>query len=269
MPLAAPSAVLCLSGGLDSTSLLYHLVAAGCQVTTLSFDYAQKHAYELTCADWQLDYLRRQGFEIGHQRIDLRGFGRGLASALIDEGYRMPLGHYAADTMRQTVVPNRNAIFFSMAAAQALSLAENGKRPVKLSMAVHAGDHAIYPDCRPEFYEAIWQAFVIGNYNSHRIELYLPYLQNDKTSILRDAQRAIDKLGFDFEQIFAHTCTSYLPDARGRAHGMTGSDVERILAFHELGLADPLPYQQPWEDVLHTALELKQQVATRNLDDPE
>ena len=250
-------AVLCFSGGMDSTSLLYHLLAEGYQVTSLSFNYAQKHVYELKCVQWQLEYLQQHHLRVTNQTIDLREFGQGLSSALIAPDQEIPLGHYESDNMRQTVVPNRNAIFFSLAAAQALSLAESSDQPVRLSLAVHAGDHAIYPDCRPQFYQAIWKAFEIGNYDADRVELYLPYLKYDKAAVLRDAQSSIAKLGFDFDEIFSHTCTSYQPDSSGRPHGFTGSDIERILAFHELDIRDPLDYSDRWELVVERAVRIQ------------
>ena len=90
------------------------------------------------------------------------------------------------------------------------------------------------------------------------MELYLPYLEYDKAAILRDAQASIDKLALDFNIVFSNTLTSYAPDEQGRSAGLTGSDVERVLAFDELGLRDPLDYQRPWDEVLRDA---KKQVA--------
>ncbi len=257
MPDKIKQAVLCFSGGMDSTSLLYHLLAQANQVTVLSFDYGQKHRYELACVSRQLVYLRESGFSVDHQQIDFSEFGKGLSSALTSEDQAVPRGHYEADSMRETVVPNRNAIFFSFAAAKALSISQTQPLPVKLSLAVHSGDHEIYPDCRPEFYQAIWNSFQIGNWDSENVELYLPYLELGKAEVLADAQVTIKQLGLDFNAIFANTCTSYLPDQAGKSHGLTGSDVERILAFNSLGLVDPIEYQQRWPDVLEQALQVE------------
>jgi 7-cyano-7-deazaguanine synthase len=88
--------------------------------------------------------------------------------------------------------------------------------------------------------------------------MYLPYLNGDKYTILKDAQESIEKLGLDFDEIFRNTNTSYNPDSKGRASGKTGADVERILAFHQLGVPDPVAYVKPWEDVLADALKLQQ-----------
>ena len=125
---------------------------------------------------------------------------------------------------------------------------------IDFCLGVHSGDHAIYPDCRPEFYEAIFKAFSIGNWESDKVHLNLPYLHMNKTDILRDAADAIEKLGLDFDTIFRNTCTSYQPDKDGKSHGLTGSDVERIIAFHEFGREDPVTYMDSWENVVCACL---------------
>lgn len=250
-------AVVCLSGGMDSTSVLVHLLARQCEVFGLSFDYGQKHRLELHRLAQNLSYLRAQGFPVSHETLDMSGLGRLFHSALMNAEWDIPAGHYEEDTMKATVVPNRNAIFSAVAYGYALSIATRRQADVALALGVHSGDHAIYPDCRPEFYQAIFDAFTIGNWESERVALYLPYLHGDKYTILRDAQEAIATLGLDFATIFRNTNTSYEPDDQGRASGKTGADVERILAFHKLGVPDPVPYVEPWEVVLQHALVLE------------
>ena len=166
--------------------------------------------------------------------------------------------------MRATVVPNRNAIFASIAYAWALSLAQKQNTTVKFGLGVHSGDHAIYPDCRPEFFGKLLDAFAAGNWESERVQVYLPYLHGDKTSILRDAVMNCEKLKLDFDRIFANTLTSYSPEVDGRSAGLTGSDVERILAFDEIGRVDPLPYKQPWRIVLSQAKKLRDEFVASN-----
>lgn len=249
----SPLAVVCLSGGLDSTSLLLRLLRENRQVFGLSFDYGQKHRLELERLAANLAYLKENGQTVNHRHVDLSSLGPLLHSALTDEQRDIPTGHYEQANMKETVVPNRNAIFASIAYGYAHSLALSNDSHVALSLGVHSGDHAIYPDCRPEFYDALWAAFQVGNWDSERVTLYLPYLDWDKHLILQDATESITALQLDFETIFRNTCTSYQPDAAGRSHGLTGSDVERILAFDQLGRPDPLAYVQPWEVVLATA----------------
>ncbi|MCE2791182.1 MAG: 7-cyano-7-deazaguanine synthase [Blastopirellula sp.] len=254
--LSARRAVLCLSGGMDSTSLLLHLLDANVQIHGLSFHYGQRHAVELQRLESNLDYLRGQGHPVDWQLIDLRTLQPLLHSALTDSGREMPLGHYAAENMRETVVPNRNAIFASIAYAWALSLANRTGERVAIGLAVHSGDHAIYPDCRPAFYDALLQAFALGNWESEQVTAYLPYLNWDKAQILADGLRSAARLQLDCQLIYRQTCTSYLPDEAGRSHGLTGSDVERILAFDQLGLEDPLEFQRPWKELVAEARRL-------------
>ena len=244
---------------MDSTGLLVHLLARGYKVYGISFNYGQKHKLELDRLEANLAYLSSQGHGISHKIVDISVLGSLYNSSLTTEGWDIPEGHYEQDTMKQTVVPNRNAIFSSIAYGYALSMANKTEEEVSLCLGVHSGDHAIYPDCRPEFYDAIHHAFAIGNWDSERVSMYLPYLSGDKYTILKDAQGSIEKLGLDFNEIFRNTNTSYNPDTKGRASGKTGADIERILAFHRLGIADPVAYVKPWENVLADALKLQQE----------
>lgn len=244
---------------MDSTSLLMRLLAERCRVFALSFDYGQKHQLELERLAKNLAYLDSQGHPIEHHTISVPQLGELFHSALTNADWDVPAGHYQQENMKATVVPNRNAIFASIAYGYALSLAGRHDAQAGLCLGVHSGDHEIYPDCRPEFYQALNRAFQIGNWDSHRVTLWLPYLEIDKLGILQDASRCIDLLGLDFDTVFANTCTSYQPDAEGRSTGLTGSDVERILAFHEFGRPDPVTYQQPWSDVVATALEMERE----------
>ncbi len=249
--------VVSLSGGMDSTSLLIHLLARNCKVFGISFDYGQKHVLELQRLRANLDYLKEKGHAVSHESVDISPIGNLFHSALINDDWEVPEGFYEQDNMKETVVPNRNAIFASIAYGYALSIATREKEKTFLSLGVHSGDHAIYPDCRPEFYHAAHHAFAIGNWDSELVEIYLPYIDGNKTTILQDAEIGIQKLGLDFDTVFRNTNTSYSPDSLGRAHGKTGSDVERILAFHELGRVDPVEYVDGWELALQAALELE------------
>lgn len=249
--------VVSLSGGMDSTGLLMHLLAKKCRVYGISFDYGQKHRLELERLDANLKYLAEHGYQVDHRIVDISSVGSLFHSALIDETWDVPEGFYEQQNMKETVVPNRNAIFSSIAYGYALSIALRDDCRVSLSLGVHSGDHAIYPDCRPEFYDSIFNSFAIGNWDADRVSLYLPYLDGDKISILQDAEKAIESLGLDFEQVFRNTITSYAPDDQGRSHGRTGSDVERILAFHALGKIDPVEYVDGWDSALSAALEFE------------
>jgi 7-cyano-7-deazaguanine synthase len=248
------NAVMALSGGMDSSSLLLHLLHQGYNVTCLSFDYGQKHHVELERAKSLVEYLSQHGYEVEHKFVDLKSAFSLFESDLLVNGGDVPEGHYEEDSMKATVVPNRNAIFASLLYGTALSLSEKTGSSSVVALGVHSGDHAIYPDCRPEFYNALDHAFAIGNWGSDSISFYLPYLESDKTGILRDAETAIGALELNFEEVFSRTITSYSPDPDGRSSGKTGSDVERILAFHSIGREDPIDYVDRWEVVLQAAL---------------
>jgi len=253
-------AVISLSGGMDSTGLLVHLLAKGYEVYCLSFYYGQKHRVELSRANANVEYLKMQGFKVHQMVSDISGAMSVFDSALTTDDVEVPEGHYEQDNMKATVVPNRNAIFASVIYGYALSLANKYNELINIGLGVHSGDHAIYPDCRPEFYEAIENAFKIGNWDSDRVNFYLPYLDGDKYTILKDAEKSIEKLdGVDFNTIFRNTNTSYNPDEQGRSSGTSGADVERILAFHQLGKKDPVEYVDTWENVLEGALQLEKE----------
>ncbi len=250
-------AVMALSGGMDSSALLLRLLREGYKVTAISFNYGQKHVLELNCARMLVDYLKQQQLSVTHHVADLTSATALFESHLLKGGDEVPKGHYEEDNMKATVVPNRNAMFASLLYGTALSIANAQQTKVEVVLGVHSGDHAIYPDCRPEFYRALEHAFAIGNWDSERVSFTLPYLNEDKTSILRDAEVSSEKLNLEFNEVFKRTLTSYQPDDEGRSDGSTGSDVERILAFHALGREDPIEYTTSWDEVLANALEIE------------
>jgi 7-cyano-7-deazaguanine synthase len=247
-------AVMAFSGGMDSTGLLIHLLSKGYKVSTLSYDYGQKHVIEIERAKLNIAYLTSKGFEVEHRVVDLKSAMSIFHSALTSTELEVPEGHYEEEQMKATVVPNRNAIFASILYGYALSTSIREDVDVDIALGVHSGDHAIYPDCRPEFYESIGESFAMGNWDSERVSFNLPYIDGDKTTILRDALISCQKLGLDFDTIFANTNTSYNPDEEGRSSGKSGADVERILAFHDIGRKDPVEYIDSWEVVLSGAL---------------
>ncbi len=202
-------AVLSLSGGMDSSTLLLHLLAQGNEVTALSFDYGQKHSVELERAKDLVDYINNMidnddfsktinhPCRIKYQVIKLDGLSQLLNSALVTGGDEVPEGHYAEENMKATVVPNRNKIFSSIIQSVALSIANEKQTNVEIAMGIHAGDHAIYPDCRQEFRDIDYDAFCAGNWDVDRVRYYTPYLNDDKTGILKEFNSLVLTKGYN------------------------------------------------------------------------
>ena len=189
----AKHVVVSLSGGMDSSTLLLRCLKEYDTVTALSFDYGQKHLVELERAQSLVKYLNDNptrvfhhdhipgGFEesypsVNYRVIKLDGLVDLLNSALVQGGAEVPEGHYAEENMKATVVPNRNKIFASITQAVALSIADKTGEQCDIAMGIHAGDHAIYPDCRQEFRDADDHAFRVGNWGSEKVGYFTPYL---------------------------------------------------------------------------------------------
>jgi len=223
--------VVC-SGGLDSVSLA-HMVSAQRKLTGLvSFDYGQRHRKEL-------DYAALCATRLGvpHDIIDMRGIGAALTGSALTDDIAVPDGHYAEDTMRVTVVPNRNAIMLSVAYGIA---AARGDQAV--ATAVHGGDHFIYPDCRPDSTQAFefMQYMALDGYAD--LSLYTPFVHRTKADIVTEGQR--------HNTPFAETWSCY----KGGAHhcGRCGTCVERREAFDLAGVTDPTKYEDPdfWAEAI-------------------
>jgi len=276
-------AVLSLSGGMDSSSLLLHLLANGYEVTALGFDYGQKHRVELERATELVKYINsycvideesktvEYPYFVKHQIIKLDGLSKLLNSALVTGGKDVPEGHYEQDNMKETVVPNRNKIFASLIQAVALSVATKNigddctvGENVAIALGVHSGDHQIYPDCRQEFRDADMEAFKIGNWDSELVYSYTPYMDGNKYTILQDGLECCNALGLDFNEVYKRTNTSYKPikltNEIWLSDYKSAASVERIEAFIRLGRPDPVQYGETlpeggirtvkWEEVV-------------------
>lgn len=213
--------VLIYSGGLDSTVLLYDCINQGFEVRALSIDYGQRHRKELEAA---AQITEKLGVE--HKVADLSSISTLLQSSLTNPDLEIPEGHYADENMKITVVPNRNMIMLSIAAGWAISTGSDA-----IAYAAHGGDHAIYPDCREEFANALDKAIQLADWNT--VKLWRPYVEKTKAEIVALGHR----LGVPFEN--AWSCYK-----GGEIHcGKCGTCVERKEAFEIAEVPDPTLYE--------------------------
>lgn len=213
--------VVIYSGGMDSFTVLNKAIQDGKQVFALSFDYGQRHIKELDCAASVCATLG-----IKHKIIDISAINQLLAGSSLTDNIDIPEGHYEEESMKSTVVPNRNMILLSMAVGYAVSVGAS-----QVYYGAHSGDHAIYPDCRPEFVQKMNDVCQIANYEA--VEIYSPYLTVTKTDILTDG------LAMDLD--YSQTWTCY--NGREKACGKCGACQERLEAFSENNTTDPLSYE--------------------------
>ena len=235
--------VVSLSGGMDSSTLLLRCLSEYDTVTGISFDYGQKHRVELERAQSLINYLADNGHKVNYRQIQLNGLVDLLDSALVTGGDDVPEGHYENDNMKETVVPNRNKMFASITQAVALSVANRTEETCDIALGIHAGDFAVYPDCRQEFRDADDAAFREGNWDADKVGYFTPYLEVMKLDILKDGEKLTEELGIEFDEVYKRTNTSYKPYPSGNSDYKSASSVERIEAFIELGRPDPVQYE--------------------------
>ncbi len=197
--------VVSLSGGMDSSTLLLRCLREYDSVTAISFDYGQKHRVELERAQSLVDYICNNDIGIAntikYRQIKLDGLVDLLDSALVTGGKEVPEGHYEQDNMKETVVPNRNKMFASIAQAVALSISNRTGEACDIALGIHAGDFSVYPDCRQEFRDADDTAFRLGNWNAENVGYFTPYIEGNKFTILQDGEVLCDKLGLEFDEV--------------------------------------------------------------------
>lgn len=218
--------VVLVSGGMDSAVLLW-LLKKDNDVHALSVHYGQRHAKELAAAKILCEIAK-----VSHQEIDLRAVRVLLSgSSQTDDQVAVPTGHYADPVMRLTVVPNRNMMMLSVAAAAAIGW--GGPEPKAVAFAAHAGDHPVYPDCREEFVAALGGAMRLCHYDGG-VSLVAPFLDKTKADLA--------KLGAELRVPFAKTWSCYCGEERHC--GRCGTCVERREAFHLAGVPDPTEYAE-------------------------
>lgn len=210
--------VVILSGGMDSTTLVSHMMSLSYDVHLLSFNYGQRHSKELAAAAATAKRLR-----LPHKIVDLRCLTPLIDNSALTGNIEVPEGHYADDNMKKTVVPNRNMIMLSIAAGYAINI---GARIV--AYGAHSGDHTIYPDCRPEFLAAMGHAFGLCDFTP--LTIFAPFMDIDKGDIALLGKQ----LGVHYEDTW--TCYKGLDDPCG----VCGACVERAEAFLKADMRDPL-----------------------------
>lgn len=213
--------VVIYSGGMDSFTVLNRALEQGHEVSALSFNYGQRHVRELDVAAKVCEALN-----VPHKIVDITAINTLLGGSSLTDDIEIPEGHYEESSMKSTVVPNRNMILLSLAIGYAVS---EGASAVYYG--AHSGDHAIYPDCRPEFVRQMNVVSQLANYEP--VEVVAPYLDVDKNAILAD--------GLRMDLNYADTWTCY--NGRDKACGKCGACVERLEAFAANGVTDPLPYE--------------------------
>ena len=212
--------IVVYSGGMDSFTLINKAIKDGHEVKAISFDYGQKHKKELLFAKNFCEISK-----IEHEITDITEISSLLkGSALIDD-IEIPQGGYADNSMKLTIVPNRNMILISMAIGFAVS-----SKASEVWFGAHKGDHAIYPDCRPEFVEKMNAVALISDYKP--IGVKAPFLNLSKSEILLK--------GIEMNLDYSKTWTCY--EGKDLACGLCGSCNERLEAFKENELDDPLKY---------------------------
>ena len=215
-------AVVLFSGGLDSTVLASHLLSKGAEVRLLSIDYGQRHAKELAHGETLAKHMN-----LPRKSLLLPDLGDILGgSSLTDDSVELPEGHYAEESMKATVVPNRNMILLALAGGYALSSGFD-----TIAYAAHAGDHAIYPDCRPEFAEAMEKALGLADWKD--LNLYRPFVDMTKADLV--------KLGSELGSPLEMTWSCYA--GMDNHCGKCGTCVERKEAFELAKVPDPTKYE--------------------------
>jgi 7-cyano-7-deazaguanine synthase len=226
-------AVVLVSGGLDSTTVLAIAAAAGYDLYGLSFSYGQRHVWELACATRVVRALHVKEHKV--ITLDLRGFGGSALTADLE----VPKGRAPAEMTNGipiTYVPARNTIFLAFALAWAEVLGAND-----IFIGVNALDYSGYPDCRPKFLEAFERmanlATKAGVEGRQRLQIHAPLIAMSKAEIIRKGLA----LGVDY----ALTSSCYAPSADGSPCGCCDSCTLRLKGFEENGLPDPLGMSEP------------------------
>ena len=237
-------AILSCSGGLDSTSLLLNLLRNGYNPHIVNFNYGSKqNKLELKGLKKNLNYLKKKGYNIDYQTIDISSAMKDLYSSLTRNNLEVAEGKYTRETEEDIFVPNRNAIFASIIFAKALTIYKDTQNDVSICMGIHGGEHDLYPDCTPEFFNSLFESFQKGNFHSEHIHAYNPYVEVNKQKVLEDGLQSCKELNLNYKKIYKNTLSCYKPNLKGEACGTCPTCLERLEIFKNLNLTDPCKYQ--------------------------
>lgn len=224
--------VAIISGGIDSSTMLYDLFTQGYDIKeTITFNYGQRHVKELQAAERLVqEFNARWGVSVEHRVVDIGSIGELIATGALTGDAEVPKHEYDADTQKVTVVPNRNGIFLNIAAGRAVTI-----KAEFIAYAAHNSDYNVYPDCRPEYIEAMDNAIALGNLWD-TVHIIAPYSQISKSQIV--------KRGIELEVPYEHTWSCY--EGNERPCLACGTCIERTKAFYDNGTKDPALTDEEW-----------------------
>ena len=246
-PTLTKHAMVSYSGGMDSTCLILHLLSQGYGVRAVSFDYGQNHIVELKKAKNTIKYLKKLGLPVEFEVINLRDAFSDDQSTLVRHT-EAPAGDYRDESMKATVVNNRNVIFSAVLFGKALSWAQKTGLDTTIALGVHAGDHTIYPDCTEESTSMARELYRISNWDSEKVNYLTPFVDLSKADVLGAGLEAMKSMKFRKHQVrklLKGTISCYNATEDGMSCGECGTCRERLEAFAANGMEDPAPYRKP------------------------
>ncbi len=240
-------AVLILSGGIDSSTLLYYLLSNNYSIHCLTFDYGQRHKREIEAASKIVEEAKRLG-EVTHKIVDITSIHNLISSGALTGNKDVPKAFYTEEIQKMTIVPNRNMIMLSIAVGYAVKI--NAK---DVFYAAHKSDYSIYPDCRKEFIKALDTAVYLGNL-WNPVEIKAPFVDMTKDEII--------KLGLKLGVPYEYTWSCY--EGKERPCLSCGTCLERTEAFLLNNVKDPLLSDEEWEEAVRIYKEKKAEYEGRD-----
>lgn len=244
-------AVISLSGGLDSASLLAYLIASQEYegFHCYGFDYGQRHNIELQRAQKLVEKLQSLGINVSYQLINVRDVFSDSQSALNPQSdLEVPKESYNSENLKDTVVENRNVIFSSIIYGRALAISKKYDCRVDITLGMHSSDNSVYPDCRPESVEMSKELYKISNYGSEKIEYLSPFIHLTKKEVLGRGLESLPYIGISYNDFYSNTSSCYDPK-ESKACGLCATCRDRLEAFEYYELKDPVEYTEEFNKI--------------------